>query len=45
MRKRHLLLALLAPLGVILYLDRVGVALPRIQEDLHIAPERLGWLS
>jgi MFS family permease len=47
MRKRHILLALLAPLGVILYLDRIciGVALPRIQDDLHIAPERLGWIS
>lgn len=46
-RQRHLLLALLAPLGVILYLDRVciGLALPRIQDELHIPPEQLGWIS
>ncbi len=47
MKQRHVVMALLLPLGVILYLDRVciGVALPRIQEDLKLAPEQLGWIS
>ncbi len=47
MRHRHLVLALLCALGVVLYIDRVciSVALPRIQEDLRIAPEHLGWIS
>ena len=47
MKKRTLLMLLLAPLGVILYLDRIciGVALPRIQADLDILPEHLGWVS
>ena len=47
MKHRHAVLALLCALGVILYLDRIciSVALPRIQAELHIAPERLGWVS
>jgi len=46
-RQRHILAVFLASLGIILYLDRVciGVALPRIQGDLHLAPEQLGWIS
>ncbi len=40
-------MALLSLLGVILYVDRIciSVALPRIQDDLHLAPEHLGWVS
>jgi len=47
MKKRHVVMALLLPLGVILYLDRIciGIALPRIADELHIAPEHLGWIS
>jgi MFS family permease len=41
------MMALLFVLGVILYLDRVciSVALPKIQVDLDLPPERLGWIS
>jgi len=47
MRRRHGVLSLLGLLAVILYLDRIciSVALPRIQEDLRIPPERLGWVA
>ena len=47
MRQRTVVLFLLCLLAVILYLDRVciSVALPRMQEELGIAPERLGWVS
>src|SRR4051794_12992229 len=40
-------MALLSALAVILYVDRIciSVALPRIQEELAIAPEHLGWVS
>jgi len=46
-RHRHGVLALLCALAVILYVDRVciSLALPRIQEDLRIAPEHLGWVG
>jgi len=47
LRHRHGVLALLCALAVILYVDRVciSLALPRIQEDLRIAPEHLGWVG
>lgn len=47
MRHRHGVMALLCFLAVILYLDRIciSVALPRIQQELEIPPERLGWVS
>jgi ACS family glucarate transporter-like MFS transporter len=47
MKHRHVVMTLLCLLAVILYVDRVciSVALPRIQDDLHIAPEHLGWIS
>jgi len=37
----------LCVLGVILYLDRIciSLALPKIQTDLDISPERVGWIS
>ena len=47
MRHRHVVMTLLCGLAIILYLDRIciSVALPRIQEELRIAPEHLGWVS
>ncbi len=47
MRQRHLVMALLCILGVILYIDRIciSIALPTIQNELAIAPELLGWIS
>ncbi|HVU24057.1 MAG TPA: MFS transporter [Opitutus sp.] len=46
MKKRHLVLTLLALLSVITYLDRVciGVAGPRMQDELGLSPERWGWV-
>ena len=46
-RQRHLVMALLCALGVILYIDRIciSLALPAIQDELEIAPELLGWIS
>ncbi len=40
-------MGLLCLLAVVLYVDRIciSVALPRIQDDLGIAPEHLGWVS
>jgi MFS family permease len=45
-KKRHSVLALLALLSVITYLDRVciGVAGPRIQDEMGIPPEKWGWV-
>ncbi|MEO8549285.1 MAG: MFS transporter [Kofleriaceae bacterium] len=47
MKQRHLVLALLSVLAVILYIDRVciSIALPAIQKDLALEPEQLGWIS
>src|SRR5260370_110219 len=46
-RQGHILALFLGSLGILLYLDRVciGVALPRIQGELHLSPEQLGWVS
>src|SRR3954468_5516051 len=46
MKKRHGVLALLASLSVITYLDRIciSVASPRMQADLGISPDRWGWV-
>ena len=46
-KRRHVLLALLAVLGVILFLDRVciSLALPQMSKELHIDPSRIGWLT
>ena len=45
MKKRHVLLTLLALLSVITYLDRVciGVAGPGIHDEMGIPPEKWGW--
>ncbi|MBI3666586.1 MAG: MFS transporter [Acidobacteria bacterium] len=47
MKYRHRVLLLLSLLSIITYLDRVciSVAGPRIQENLHISPERWGWVT
>lgn len=46
MRKRHGVLLLLVALAVITFLDRIAIAVagPRIQAELHIPPERWGWI-
>src|SRR5438132_12278457 len=46
MRTRYGVLALLALLSVITYMDRVciSVAGPRMQDELGIPPERWGWV-
>jgi MFS family permease len=46
MKKRHVVLGLLALLSVITYLDRVciSVAGPRMQDDLGLPPEKWGWV-
>lgn len=43
---RHRVLALLFVLVVIMYLDRlaIGVAGPRIQDELHLGPKQWGWV-
>lgn len=46
-KRRYQVLALLCVLGVILYLDRVciAIALPAIQKELELEPQHLGWIS
>lgn len=46
MKKRHIVLSYLALLSVITYLDRVciGVAGPRVQEELGLSPSQWGWV-
>lgn len=46
MKKRHIVLALLASLSVILFLDRICIAVagPRMQDELGIPPDRWGWI-
>jgi len=47
MKYQHRVLGMLSLLAVITYLDRVciGVAGPRMQDDLHISPEAWGWVT
>src|SRR5215467_6170383 len=47
MKYQHRVMALLSLLSVITYLDRVCIAVagPRMQEDLHISPEKWGWVT
>jgi MFS transporter, ACS family, glucarate transporter len=44
---QHRVVALLALLAIITYLDRVCIAVagPRMQDDLHISPQAWGWVS
>lgn len=46
MKQRHKVLGLLAVLSVLTFLDRLAIAVagPRIQADLHIAPQDWGWI-
>jgi MFS family permease len=46
LKKRHGVLGFLVALSVITFLDRLAIAVagPRIQDDLHITPERWGWV-
>lgn len=46
MKKRHGVLAFLVSLSAITFLDRLAIAVagPRIQDELHIPPEKWGWV-
>jgi len=46
LKKRHRVLGFLVSLSVITFLDRLAIAVagPRIQDELHIPPERWGWV-
>lgn len=46
MKKRHLVLTFLALLSVVTYLDRIciGVAGPRMQDELGLSPDQWGWV-
>lgn len=46
MKKRHVVLSLLVLLSVITYLDRIciGVAGPRIQDEVGLSPTQWGWV-
>lgn len=46
MKKRHAVLTLLALLSIITYIDRIciGVAGPRIQDEMGLTPEQWGWV-
>lgn len=46
MKKRHVTLLMLVALAIITFLDRISIAVagPRIQAELHIPPERWGWI-
>jgi len=46
MKKRHVTLLLLIALAIVTFLDRISIAVagPRIQDELHIAPDRWGWI-
>lgn len=46
MKKRHLVVGLLAVLSVITFLDRMAIAVtgPALQKELGITPEQWGWV-
>ena len=46
MKKRYIVLFLLVVLSAITFLDRLSIAVsgPLIQDELHIPPERWGWV-
>jgi MFS transporter, ACS family, glucarate transporter len=46
LKKRHIVLGFLGTISVITFLDRLAIAVagPQIQEQLHIRPERWGWV-
>ena len=47
MKEQHRVLDMLALLSVIAYPDRgcIAAAGPRMQDDLHVSPEMLGWVT
>src|SRR6476646_7514001 len=47
MKQQHRVLAMLALLSVITYLDRVCIAVagPRMQDSLNISPRAWGWVT
>lgn len=46
MKQRHKVLALLGAISVLTFLDRMAIAVagPGIQSELHIEPQRWGWI-
>ncbi len=46
MKQRHKVLGLLGALSVVVFLDRMAIAVagPSMQADLHIRPEQWGWI-
>jgi MFS family permease len=46
MKKRHQVLFFLLALAILTFLDRIAIASagPRIQQELHIPPDRWGWI-
>jgi MFS family permease len=46
LKKRHGVLGFLVSLSVITFLDRLAIAVagPRMQDDLHIPPDKWGWV-
>ncbi|MDE3063372.1 MAG: MFS transporter [Acidobacteriota bacterium] len=46
MKQRHKVLGLLGALSVVVFLDRMAIAVagPSIQVDLHLEPEQWGWI-
>jgi len=46
LKKRNITLLMLVALAIITFLDRISIAVagPRIQSELHIPPERWGWI-
>jgi MFS family permease len=46
LKQRHKVLGLLGALSVVVFLDRMAIAVagPSIQTDLHIEPEQWGWI-
>jgi MFS family permease len=46
LKPRHKVLAFLVTLSIITFLDRLAIAVagPRIQDELHIPPEKWGWV-
>jgi MFS family permease len=46
LKSRHKVLAFLVTLSIITFLDRLAIAVagPRIQDELHIPPEKWGWV-
>lgn len=46
MKKRYTVVGLLSVVSIITFLDRMAIAVagPQIQQDLHISPDKWGWV-